>query len=140
MSTKVQAAKMSTAGGTAVVIANGSRPGVIRSVLEGEAVGTLFVPRAEKMAGRKRWIAFYLPAEGQLKVDAGAGAALVRGGKSLLPAGIVGVSGDFEEGDVVQVLDEAGRELARGLVNYGASGAHQDPWPLHTGDPRHLGL
>ena len=121
MSTKVQAAKMSTAGGTAVVIANGSRPGVIRSVLDGETVGTLFVPRAEKMAGRKRWIAFYLPAEGQVKVDAGAGAALVRGGKSLLPAGVIGVSGDFEEGDVVQVLDESGTELARGLVNYGAA-------------------
>ncbi len=120
MVTKLQAAKMAMAGGTAAVIANGARPGVIRSILEGETAGTLFVPRPEKMAGRKRWIAFYLPAQGQIRVDAGARKALVEGGKSLLAAGIVGVSGQFEEGDVVQVLDEDGRELARGLVNYGA--------------------
>lgn len=121
MSTKVRAAKMATAGGTATVIANGSRPGVIRAILGGEAAGTLFVPRPEKMAGRKRWIAFYLPAQGEVYVDAGAGKALVEGGKSLLPAGVVAVSGDFEEGDVVRVLDQAGKELARGLVNYGAA-------------------
>ena len=121
MTTKIRAAKMAMAGGTATVIANGSRPGVVRSVLDGDAVGTLFVPRPEKMAGRKRWIAFYLPAQGQIQVDAGARKALVEGGKSLLAAGIVGVSGDFEEGDVVRVVDEAGNELARGLVNYGAA-------------------
>lgn len=121
MGTKIQAAKMSMAGGTAVVIANGSRPGIIRATLQGDAPGTLFVPKPEKMAGRKRWIAFYLPAGGRITVDAGAKLALVRGGKSLLPAGIVDVSGEFEEGDVVQVVDEAGRELARGLVNYGAA-------------------
>src|SRR5690606_11513229 len=120
MVTKLQAAKMAMAGGTAAVIANGARPGVIRSILEGETAGTLFVPRPEKMAGRMRWIAFYLPAQGQIRVDGGARKALVEGGKSLLAAGIVGVSGQFEEGDVVQVLDEDGRELARGLVNYGA--------------------
>ncbi len=64
---------------------------------------------------------FYLPAEGQVKVDQGAGQALVQGGKSLLPAGVIDVVGDFQEGDVVQVVDETGKELARGLVNYGAS-------------------
>ena len=121
MGTKLQAAKMSTAGGTAVVIANGSRQDIIRATLEGAALGTLFVPRPEKMAGRKRWIAFYLPTAGRLTVDAGAKTALLRGGKSLLAAGIVDVAGEFEEGDVVQVVDEAGRELARGLVNYGAA-------------------
>ena len=121
MGTKLQAAKMSMAGGTAVVIANGSRPGVIRAILDQKGPGTLFVPRGEKMAGRKRWIAFYLPAEGQVKVDQGAGQALVQGGKSLLPAGVIDVVGDFQEGDVVQVVDETGKELARGLVNYGAS-------------------
>src|SRR5690606_41818624 len=69
----------------------------------------------------KRWIAFYLPAEGQVKVDHGAGEALVRGGESLLPAGVIDVVGDFQEGDVVQVVDETGKERARGRVNYGAS-------------------
>lgn len=118
MSTKLQAAKIATASGTATVIANSAYPGVIRAVIDGEPLGSLFVPRAEKMAGRKRWIAFYQPSLGQLQVDQGAADALVHGGKSLLPAGVRSVSGSFDEGDLVQVVDLEGREVAKGLVNY----------------------
>lgn len=120
MGTKIQAARIATAGGTAAVIAHGAKEGVIERILAGEEEGTLFVPRPEKMAGRKRWIAFHRPASGRITVDAGAVRALVDHGKSLLPIGILSVSGSFDEGDVVQVVDAQGRELARGVVNYAA--------------------
>ncbi len=118
MSTKIQAAKVATAGGTATVIANGRQTDVIRAILRGEPVGTLFVPQSERMAGRKRWIAFHQAPLGRLRVDDGAARAIADGGRSLLPVGVVSVDGEFDEGDVVQVVDPANREIARGLVNY----------------------
>lgn len=120
MWTKIQAAKVATGVGAAVVIANGSRPGVIHAVLAGEEVGTLFVPKRERMTGRKRWIAFHRQPAGRLLIDAGASKAIVEGGRSLLPIGVVGVEGDFDVGDVVQIIDPANCEVARGLVNYSA--------------------
>lgn len=118
MTTKIQAAKVATAGGTATVIANGRQVDVIHAILRGEPVGTLFVPQRERMAGRKRWIAFHQPPSGLLRVDEGAGRAISQGGRSLLPVGVVHVDGEFDEGDVVQIVDSMNRELARGLVNY----------------------
>lgn len=118
MATKLQAAKIATAAGIATVVANGSRPGIIRSILRGDDVGTLFVPREEKMGGWKRWIAFYQSPRGRLHVDEGAVRALVDHGKSLLPIGIREIEGDFDEGDVVVVVDPRGSEVARGVVNY----------------------
>jgi glutamate 5-kinase len=90
-------------------------------MLKGEAVGTYFAPKADRLGARKRWIAFAVPPQGRLAVDAGAVEALTRHGKSLLPSGIVKVDGDFAAGEVVGLLREGdGREFARGLVNFDA--------------------
>jgi glutamate 5-kinase len=118
MVTKLRAAEIVTGAGEMMVIANGQKPGVITRVLEGHDEGTIFLPRTEKMPGRKRWIAYSVPSRGAIKVDAGAETALTKRGKSLLPSGIIEVSGNFEFGDVVRCVDESDREFARGLTNY----------------------
>lgn len=120
MFTKLRAAEIVTGAGEIMVIANGQKPRVVTRVLEGLNEGTIFLPQSDKMSGRKRWIAFSLPYRGTIKVDSGAGLALTKRGKSLLPSGIIGVSGDFEFGDAVRCVDENDREFARGLTNYSA--------------------
>jgi glutamate 5-kinase len=121
MATKLQAAHKAAAAGIPMVIGSGREPGVLARVLAGEAVGTYFAPRADRLTARKRWIAFAVPPQGQLTVDAGALSALTHHGKSLLPSGLVGVQGEFAAGDVVAVADDTERrEFARGLVNFDA--------------------
>jgi glutamate 5-kinase len=121
MATKLQAAQKAAASGVPMVIANGRQRGILARILAGETVGTYFAPRADRLAARKRWIAFAVPPQGRLTVDAGASRALTRDRKSLLPSGLVAVDGDFASGEVVAVLDAAdGREFARGLVNFDA--------------------
>ena len=96
-----------------------SDPGVRwRRSCTAEEVGTLFIPSRSRMQSRKRWLAFASLPRGGIVVDAGARAALVRGGKSLLPSGIRGTQRSFRAGDVVSLLDPAGREFGRGLANY----------------------
>lgn len=119
MATKIEAGRIAMRFGTAMVIANGDRPGVIREILGGAEVGTLFLPES-RLDMRKRWIAFYQTPQGRLTIDDGARRALLKQGKSLLPAGIVEVEGRFEEGDLVRVCDVVGAEVGRGLVNYSA--------------------
>jgi len=118
MITKLHAAEIVTGAGEVMVIANGRKPGVITQVLEGRDEGTIFLPKSNKMSGRKRWIAYSLRSRGVIKVDAGARLALSERGKSLLPSGITEVSGNFEFGDAVSCVDETGTEFARGLTNY----------------------
>ena len=121
MATKLQAAQKAAASGVPMIIANGRQRGVLARIVAGETVGTYFAPRADRLAARKAWIAFAVPPQGRLTVDAGALRALTRDRKSLLPSGLVGVDGDFASGEVVAVLDAAdGREFARGLVNFDA--------------------
>jgi glutamate 5-kinase len=121
MATKLQAAQKAAAAGVPMVIASGRKQGVLARMLKGEAVGTYFAPKADRLGARKRWIAFAVPPQGRLAVDAGAVEALTRHGKSLLPSGIVKVDGDFAAGEVVGLLREGdGREFARGLVNFDA--------------------
>jgi glutamate 5-kinase len=121
MATKLEAAQKATTSGVGMVIANGSDKHVLRRVLAGEQVGTYFSPRADRLAARKRWIAFAVPPQGRLAVDAGAHRAVTREGKSLLPSGVVRIEGAFAAGEVVAVVDAAdGTEFARGLVNYDA--------------------
>jgi glutamate 5-kinase len=121
MATKLQAAQKAAAAGVPMVIANGRRAGTLERLLKGEPVGTYFVPKADRLAARKRWIAFAVPPQGRLTVDAGAVQALTLHGRSLLPSGIVEVQGDFASGEVVAVVGgEDGREFARGLVNFDA--------------------
>ncbi|SHH20545.1 glutamate 5-kinase [Thermosyntropha lipolytica DSM 11003] len=120
MYTKLKAARMCMAAGIPMLIANSEEDNVITRLMEGEKLGTLFVPREEKMQARKKWIAFGRLPQGEIVVDDGAKEALLAKGKSLLPSGVVEVRGDFQPGEVVKVLTLEGREIARGLTNYGA--------------------
>ncbi|MBI1987092.1 MAG: glutamate 5-kinase [Nitrospinae bacterium] len=120
MVTKLQAAKKAGALGIMTVIANGKTPLVLSRILEGEQVGTLFLPQKDRLASRKHWIAYTLKPHGQLVVDDGARRALMANGKSLLPKGVVEVRGRFGPGDAVVCYDFQGREFARGLTNYGS--------------------
>ncbi|MEW6517578.1 MAG: glutamate 5-kinase [candidate division FCPU426 bacterium] len=120
MVTKVRAAKMVTGMGEKMAIADGRQPKVLARLLAGERLGTVFFPQGDKLASRKRWIAYALRRRGAVVLDAGASAALKQRGKSLLPSGVKAVEGRFKQGDCVGVKDEHGREFARGLVNYGA--------------------
>ena len=121
MATKLQAAQKAAAAGVPMIIASGHTAGVLRRAVEGEPVGTYFVPKADRLGARKRWIAFAVPPQGRLTVDAGAIEALTQRGKSLLPSGVREVDGDFASGEVVAVVAEAdGKEFARGLVNFDA--------------------
>jgi glutamate 5-kinase len=123
MVTKLAAARIALTAGCRMVIARGSVMHPIRAVEEGALV-TWFIPSAEPLTARKRWIAGALNTTGVLTVDDGAAAAL-RSGKSLLPAGIVAVDGEFERGDTVIVRDRRGMETARGLSFYSSADARR---------------
>jgi glutamate 5-kinase len=118
MLTKVLAAKRAARSGAQTVIASGREPNVLVRLARGESVGTLLTVQTVPLAARKQWLADHLTVNGQVRLDAGAVKALARDGKSLLPIGVVEVTGDFERGAVVGVLDGAGHEVARGLINY----------------------
>jgi glutamate 5-kinase len=121
MSSKIKAARKVTATGVPMVIANGSRPDILRSLMEGAAVGTFFVPRAERLASRKSWIAYTLKPKGAITIDQGAADAIIDNGKSLLPSGIVAVEGDFQQGAPVMLKLETDTGIGTGLVNYNAA-------------------
>jgi glutamate 5-kinase len=123
MVTKLAAGKIATASGCRMVIADGRAPHPLRRLLEG-APCTWFLSALEPLTARKRWIAGSLKPSGKLIVDAGAARAL-SSGKSLLPAGVTGVEGQFERGDAVTVVGGDGLELARGLVAYSADDARR---------------
>jgi len=125
MLTKVLAAKRAARSGAQTVIASGREPDVLVRLARGEAVGTLFTAQTVPLAARKQWLADHVTVTGQLKLDPGAVKALARDGKSLLPIGVVEVTGDFERGAVVGVVDDAGREVARGLINYSSEEARR---------------
>jgi glutamate 5-kinase len=120
MSTKLKAARAAASRGTAAVIAAGKEPGVLTRVLAGEDVGTLFWPATERLASRAHWIVHTLRPRGSVRVDAGAFAALSGGQKSLLPSGIVQVTGSFRQGDAVDLVNPEGKIFARGLSTYAA--------------------
>jgi len=119
MLTKLKAARICMAAGIPMIIANGDNDNVIRCIMDGKEIGTLFIPREEKLQARKKWIAFGTLPQGQVLVDAGAEVALLQKGKSLLPSGVITVEGDFDRGTVVAVANvDDKREIARGMVNY----------------------
>ncbi len=125
MATKVRAARLAARSGAVTVIASGREPDVLLRLKAGDAVGTLLVPERSPEAARKQWIAGHLQARGTLVLDAGAVAALRERGKSLLPAGVRSLSGNFSRGEMVVLQDEQGRVIARGLANYGAEDARK---------------
>jgi glutamate 5-kinase len=118
MLTKLRAARIAARSGACTLIADGRDAGTVPAVAAGEDTGTLLLPMEARLAARKRWIAGQLQTRGALIIDAGAARVLRESGRSLLPVGVVGVRGDFRRGEVVACVDEAGREVARGLVNY----------------------
>ena len=118
MTTKIEAARIATAAGTHTVITQGQTPESILKIVQGEPIGTLFEAQTKQPTARKRWIAGNLIPAGRLYLDAGAAAAIRKAGKSLLPAGITEVEGEFSAQDAVLLCDAAGQEIARGLVNY----------------------
>jgi len=119
MASKVEAAKIVIRSGIPLVIASGRKKQVLARVVAGEEEGTLFVPQTAKLAGRKRWIAFFHHPKGALFVDEGARKALRDGGKSLLPPGVARCAGEFAAGDVVRICDLDGTEFARGIAKFG---------------------
>ncbi|MEP6664433.1 MAG: glutamate 5-kinase, partial [Verrucomicrobiota bacterium] len=115
MASKVQAAKIVTRAGIPLVIASGEKKKALANILRGEDEGTLFVPKANKLPGRKRWIAFFHSPCGTLYVDDGAKTALRERGTSLLPPGITKCEGSFSADEVVRICDADGTEFARGI-------------------------
>jgi glutamate 5-kinase len=121
MATKIQAAKICVRTGVRMIIAHGRHPHVIAETLAGHR-GTQFLPAPQRLRSRQRWIAYGVVPTGTLTVNDGARSRLIEGGKSLLPAGVTQVSGQFVPGDLVRLADAAGHPFAQGVVNY----AHTD--------------
>lgn len=121
MYSKVLAAKKAVNSGITVNIINGKKSGLILSLLKGNQHGTEFKPQKEKLSARKGWIVYGSRARGGIHIDNGAIKALVHGGKSLLPSGIVSISGDFDIGDAVYCIDSNERRIAKGITNYSSS-------------------
>jgi glutamate 5-kinase len=118
MQSKLKAARLATAAGESVIMANGAIDGILDRVFAGEPVGSLFLPHGQDVPAWKRWLGFTARPRGTIQIDAGAKRALVEQGKSLLPVGVIAVDGEFGKGDVVSICDPSGIEIARGLCNY----------------------
>jgi glutamate 5-kinase len=123
MLTKVLAAKKAALSGASTVIAYGRERDVLLRLMQGEAIGTRLTTDATSLQAKKTWLAGHLKTSGRVMLDAGAAKALQSGGKSLLPVGVTAVEGNFERGEVVSCVAPDGREIARGLVNYGSGEA-----------------
>ena len=125
MGSKLQAVRMVTSAGENAVIANGRESEVLTRVLAGESLGTLFVAEGKTLSPWKRWLRFSAQTQGTIVLDKGACAAIQQEGSSLLAIGIIGHQGHFNKGDVIQLCNEAGEELARGLTNYNSDELEQ---------------
>lgn len=123
MRSKLRAARLATAAGESVIIANGSRPDVLDRIMAAEAVGTLFLPHGAALPAYKRWLGYTARPKGKLLLDAGAEKAVREKGRSLLPVGVLAVQGHFGKGEVVALCDATGAEFARGLCNYSSADA-----------------
>jgi glutamate 5-kinase len=118
MISKIRAARKVNSAGVPMVIAKGDEPNIL---IKGGTYGTFFVPRKEKLASRKCWIAFSLKPQGAVKIDDGAANAILKNGKSLLPSGIVAVEADFNIGAAVEFKNRKNEILGIGLANYSAA-------------------
>jgi glutamate 5-kinase len=119
MATKLQAAQIAMHSGITTVLASSTEKNIIRRIIDGEKLGTVFWPTG-KLENKKRWIAYNTSLQGKILVDAGAAEAISKKGKSLIPSWVLSVEGDFEIGNAVSVIDPAGKEIARGIVNFTA--------------------
>lgn len=129
MASKIQAAKIVARSGIPLVIASGRKKNVLANIVNGDDEGTLFIPQATKLRGRKRWIAFFHSPRGTIYVDDGCKLALREKGTSLLPPGVTKCDGKFSVGEVVRVCDANGTEFARGISAFSseAFNAHDLP-------------
>ena len=125
MKSKLRAARLATAAGESVIMANGAVPNVLDRIFAAEVIGTLFPPHGDDVPARERWLGYTARPRGKFKVDEGARRAIEKNGKSLLPIGVVGVEGTFGKGDVVSICDREGVEFARGLSNYSSTDAER---------------
>lgn len=118
MATKIKAAQIATSTGADMLIAKSALDRVLYRLLDGEAIGTLFLRKDKAVQARQHWIGYSSRIAGEIRVDAGAARAMCQRRKSLLPSGITAVSGSFSAGEIVAVLDEAGKHIANGVSNY----------------------
>jgi glutamate 5-kinase len=118
MASKLTAARNISLGGIASIIANGSKPDILKDVFSAKSCGTFFIPKTSALNSRKQWIAFTKKTKGLLFVDEGAESALTKNGKSLLPSGITAVQGRFSLGDSVIIQGKDKQKIAIGMVNY----------------------
>lgn len=122
MASKLAAAVKASAAGIPTIIADGLRGGVLPRIFDAtRTVGTLVLPKGDRLARRKHWIAYTLKPAGTLVLDGGACEAVARKGRSLLPSGLKEIQGKFETGACVRLVDSEGREMARGLVNFSSA-------------------
>lgn len=120
MVTKIEAARLATESGVAVIIANGRVPDILPKIASGENFGTLFKPVTNKLDSRDRWMLSGLCTKGKIIIDSGAAEALKKQQRSLLAAGIKKVDGKFQRGDIIDILNETGTHLGAGITNYSA--------------------
>lgn len=125
MVTKVRAARFAARSGCATVIASGRSDNILQRLATGEALGTLLLPDDDRLTARKQWLASHLQTAGRVVLDAGAIKAVTTQGRSLLPVGIKAVEGQFRRGEVVACVNDKGRQIAVGLVNYSAEDAQR---------------
>lgn len=121
MITKIQAARRCSAAGVAMLITHGEDPAVLQRILAGEQRGTLFLPVKGRLPGRKKWIGLVARPRGSVTVDDGARTALLVRHTSLLPSGVLAVTGEFRARDTIRVCDSTGQEIARGVTNHSAA-------------------
>jgi len=121
MTTKIEAARLATASGVTVIIADGREPDIILRLAAGETAGTVFSPTTSKLESRQRWMLSGLSTKGKLTVDSGAALALKKHHRSLLAAGITRIEGDFQRGDIVNIHDPEGSRLGCGITNYSSA-------------------
>ena len=121
MATKLEAAKLVTTSGIPMVMCHSRAEDAVIRAAKGESVGTFFKPANGKMEARKRWMLSGISQRGKIVVDTGAAGALSKDHRSLLPAGIQAVEGDFNRGESVYVVDAKGVRIACGIANYAAS-------------------
>jgi glutamate 5-kinase len=120
MGSKLKAAEIAARAGIMTFIGSGKDPAVLDKLFEGKILGTLIMPEQKKLKGLKHWLLFAGKPKGEVRIDRGAVKALQEWKKSLLPSGVLTVKGKFQAGDMVRVLDESGKEVAKGLVNFSA--------------------
>jgi len=126
-----------TQAGIPLIIANSGAENILMRIIEGEPLGTLFMPKKRKLYSREHWILFASAPKGRIKVDEGAKTALIRNGSSLLPSGIISVEKEFKSGDAVSIIDANGVEFAKGISNYSSSDIEKIKG-LHSHDIEHV--